>query len=203
MKFFAATIVLGMAAVAVAQDSSSSLSVYEQCLEDKCPNSKEDVSCQAACKGNPNPNASMIAETNECYKGCIGLDYQGAIDCQAKCNNIYNPANTVVTGHLVPAGVSTGSGSAVSAATSSTAAISSTAANTAAESSANAESSADVKSSSKAASDAESELDDESASSEDEESSSLSSKSKSSSSSASTLKAALSGVALVAAAALF
>ncbi|KAJ2843608.1 hypothetical protein GGI22_007151, partial [Coemansia erecta] len=103
MKFAAA--LLGLAAVAAAQSSSSSssLSEYEQCLQSKCPNGKTP-DCQAACLNIPNPNASMISETNECYKGCVGLDYQAAIDCQAKCNEIYNPSGLIVSDHLTPAG---------------------------------------------------------------------------------------------------
>ncbi|KAJ2654193.1 hypothetical protein IWW48_006266 [Coemansia sp. RSA 1200] len=118
MKLAVAAGLLGFVAVAVAQDSSSSsLSAYEQCLEDKCPSNKNDVSCQASCLSNPNPNASMIAETNKCYEGCNGLDYQGAIDCQKKCNEIYNPSGVIVTDHLTPDGFSNDGSSSTSAST--------------------------------------------------------------------------------------
>ncbi|PIA12645.1 hypothetical protein COEREDRAFT_90130 [Coemansia reversa NRRL 1564] len=92
-------VIASLAAAALAQKSSSSLSAYEKCLEDTCADNKNDVSCQAACLGNPNPNPSMISEANECYLGCDGLDYQAAIDCHTKCNLIYNPTGSVITGH--------------------------------------------------------------------------------------------------------
>ncbi|KAJ2607739.1 hypothetical protein H4S08_004722 [Coemansia sp. RSA 1365] len=92
-------VIASLAAVALAQKSSSSLNAYEKCLEDTCADNKNDVSCQAACLGNPNPNPSMISEANECYLGCDGLDYQAAIDCHTKCNLIYNPTGSVITDH--------------------------------------------------------------------------------------------------------
>ncbi|KAJ1862174.1 hypothetical protein LPJ73_000830, partial [Coemansia sp. RSA 2703] len=107
MKFFAA-VALSVATAVVAQNSSSSsttLSAYEKCLEDKCSSNKNDVNCQAACLGNPNPNASMIAATNECYKKCDGLGHQEAIDCKTNCDNLYNPSGSIVTDHLTPDGV--------------------------------------------------------------------------------------------------
>ncbi|KAJ1662157.1 hypothetical protein IW140_003438 [Coemansia sp. RSA 1813] len=181
MKLAAA--LLALAAVAVAQDSSSSLSALEQCYKQKCPNGVTNA-CQAACLNNPNPNASMIAETNKCYEGCNGLDYQGAIDCQAKCNELYNPSGVVVTDHLTPAGVSEDGSTSTSA---------SSGASTAAESQ-------DAKSQ-----DAESNSDDEKSSGKesgsDAEKSGDEKNSDTESSGASSVKVVLSAVAAVAAAA--
>lgn len=105
MKFFA---IAALATAVLAADQSSSskaLSAFEQCIHDHCPNDPHNVNCNAACQNIPNPNGSMISETNECYKKCTGLDYQAAIDCHNKCNAIYNPTGVIVTSHIIPAGV--------------------------------------------------------------------------------------------------
>ncbi|KAI9471144.1 hypothetical protein LPJ78_005648 [Coemansia sp. RSA 989] len=98
MKFVA---LFALAAVAAAQDSSSSLDAFQQCIQDKCDGDLTNVNCQAACNGNPNPNASMIAAATECIGKCNGLDHDAAIQCVTNCNNsIYNPSGVVVSDHL-------------------------------------------------------------------------------------------------------
>ncbi|KAI8318323.1 hypothetical protein GQ54DRAFT_94361 [Martensiomyces pterosporus] len=114
---FTATAALCLSAVALAQDSASATtkSAFDLCLDATCPKNRNDPNCQATCKGVPNPNASMIANANECYGKCnsSNLDYQGAIDCHNNCNNLlYNPSGVVVSDHLVPAGVSSGASAA-------------------------------------------------------------------------------------------
>ncbi|KAJ2514474.1 hypothetical protein GGI11_003015 [Coemansia sp. RSA 2049] len=200
MKFAVAAGLLGFVAVAVAQDSSSSsLSAYEQCLEDKCPSNKNDVSCQASCLSNPNPNASMIAETNKCYEGCNGLDYQGAIDCQAKCNEIYNPSGVIVTDHLTPDGFSNDGSSSASTGAESSANTESQASESGAESA----DSSEAKSENESSGDHESGSEKET-SGEEDKSTDTSDHSETDTSGASGVKAALSAVAAVAAvAALF
>ncbi|KAI9502621.1 hypothetical protein BX070DRAFT_226528 [Coemansia spiralis] len=201
MKFAAATALLGLVTVAFAQESSSSsLNAFQQCLQSKCPNNTGDVNCQAACSSNPNPNASMIEATNECYKKCNGLGYQEAIDCQTQCNQIYNPTGVVVSNHLTPAGVTAASSSGSSAASSTGSASSTPDANSKSSTGSHASeaNSEDEASNEKSNHESGEESDSESGS---HHGSSTHESTKTSS--ASSMKAALSAAAIVAAAALF
>ncbi|KAJ2762674.1 hypothetical protein IWQ57_005741 [Coemansia nantahalensis] len=96
--------VLALSAVAVAQ-SATPLTVFEQCIQKKCPNNPTDVNCQAACQGNPNPNASMISQVYDCYEQCSKPGVADVAACREKCNLIYNPEGVIITDHLVPEGV--------------------------------------------------------------------------------------------------
>ncbi|KAJ2835070.1 hypothetical protein GGI24_000037 [Coemansia furcata] len=104
-----AATILSLASIVAAQDSSSSVTLtpLQQCLQKTCPNNVNDVNCQAACLGLPNPNASMIADTAACYAKCPATDNQQAqIDCKNKCDQIYNPSGSIISDHLTPVGVS-------------------------------------------------------------------------------------------------
>ncbi|KAJ2440116.1 hypothetical protein GGF42_007732, partial [Coemansia sp. RSA 2424] len=101
-----AATILSLAAAAAAQASSSTtLTALEQCLQKTCPGNIHDVSCQAACLGLPNPNASMIADTAACYAKCPDTNQQAQIDCKNRCDQIYNPSGSVISDHLTPEGV--------------------------------------------------------------------------------------------------
>ncbi|KAJ2848862.1 hypothetical protein IWW36_003035 [Coemansia brasiliensis] len=189
MKFVA---LFALAAVAVAQDSSSSLDAFQQCMQDKCDGDLTNVNCQAACNGNPNPNASMIAAATECISKCNGLDHDAAIQCVTNCNNsIYNPSGVIVSDHL-SAATFTDQPAPTTASSSSSKATSSN--------DSDADSEADSETGSGADSEGESDASDNSEASEGE---SDASESDEETTSGAAFKASLSAVALVAAAALF
>ncbi|KAJ1998576.1 hypothetical protein H4R26_005404, partial [Coemansia thaxteri] len=189
-----AATILTFAAAAAAQASSTTatLTALQQCLLKTCPNNVNDVNCQAACLGLPNPNASMIADTAACYAKCPASDQQAQIDCKNKCDQIYNPSGSVITGHETPAGFSAASTSSAPSSKPASAASSTPAATSG--------SSKPPSSSSSAAPHTGSELPNLT---DSNESSNSEKTSNTKTSSAATLKAAFSAAVIVAAAALF
>eukprot|EP00835_Amoeboradix_gromovi_P005183 NODE_463_length_8163_cov_0.168279.p3 type:complete len:107 gc:universal NODE_463_length_8163_cov_0.168279:3870-4190(+) len=61
---------------------SAVLSIDSTSCLNACP--LGDVNCQAKCLGNPFPDASVIAKTNECYRSCAS-----DVTCIQKCDFTY------------------------------------------------------------------------------------------------------------------
>merc|ERR1712000_200492 len=97
MRFFTTVATFGLAALALAQDSTSesaassatsaSLTPEQRCLAD-C--SETDICCQAACVNVPCPNEQAVNETTACAGACTqgnGTEEETAAyaSCQASC----------------------------------------------------------------------------------------------------------------------
>ncbi|GAM86009.1 hypothetical protein ANO11243_040190 [Dothideomycetidae sp. 11243] len=97
---FSITMLAGLVGFAMAQSStssgsasgtSSSLSPTQTCLA-ACATG--DVNCQAACLGNPYPNAAQVNATTECSSHCVQgngtqAETQQYADCLAACRASY------------------------------------------------------------------------------------------------------------------
>ncbi|KAJ9625873.1 hypothetical protein H2203_004637 [Taxawa tesnikishii (nom. ined.)] len=116
--------------------TSTSLSPTQTCLN-AC--NAGDVNCQAACLGNPNPNAAQINATTNCAAQCpqgngSASDTQQYADCQQNCISSYFLTSTSLAGAAATLGASTASTTGSAAVT--TGSASGTASNTGAAASA-------------------------------------------------------------------